>query len=248
MYSKYTDEAYNSAPCCGADLFARNTYTADNIGGVAGGDFWGGYMYYWDRGYQYIRKVNTFLEQMASGEMEFDEKPRLVAEAKFLRAFIYFELFKRYGGVPIVTVAYDLSAAEEVSFARNTVDEVVAFIEQDLDEAMADLPYDYQLLPEFRSNGYVVFNVVNPRQKLEVTFAYRLPAKGGGCPPFPELPPHRKGQKPAAAEGQEPLICLEDDSWRRGNDYRESIVRGNISGNVAQALCEEVHGYWTCFI
>lgn len=143
MYSKYTDEAYNSAPCCGADLFARNTFTPDNIGGVAGGDFWGGHMYYWDRGYQYIRKVNTFLERMDAGELDFTAKPRLVAEAKFLRAFIYFELFKRYGGVPIVTVAYDLSATEDVSFQRNTVDEVVAFIEQDLDEAMADLPERY---------------------------------------------------------------------------------------------------------
>ncbi len=28
MYSKYTDEAYNSAPCCGADIFKLNTYNA----------------------------------------------------------------------------------------------------------------------------------------------------------------------------------------------------------------------------
>ena len=66
MYSKYTDEAYNSAPCCGADLFKLNTYNADNIGGANSGDFWGGYMYYWNHGYSYLRKVNVFLEQMAA--------------------------------------------------------------------------------------------------------------------------------------------------------------------------------------
>ncbi len=143
MYSKYTDEAYNSAPCCGADLFARNTYTPDNITGVAEGDYWGGYMYYWDRGYQYIRKVNTFLEEMETTDLDFAAKPRLVAEAKFLRAFIYFELFKRHGGVPIVAQAYDLSDAETVEFERNTVDEVVAFIEKDLAEAMPELAERY---------------------------------------------------------------------------------------------------------
>ena len=66
MYSKYTDEAYNSAPCCGANIFKQNTYTPDNIGDAGGGDFWGGYMYYWNQGFTYIRKINIFLEQMAA--------------------------------------------------------------------------------------------------------------------------------------------------------------------------------------
>src|SRR5688572_13763000 len=42
MYSKYTDEAYNAAPCCGANIFKQNTYTPDNIGEAGSGDFWGG--------------------------------------------------------------------------------------------------------------------------------------------------------------------------------------------------------------
>src|SRR5690349_9450862 len=54
MYSKYSDEAYNSAPCCGADLFKLNTYSPSNIANAGRlNDFWGtnsGYMYYWDQG------------------------------------------------------------------------------------------------------------------------------------------------------------------------------------------------------
>ena len=104
MYSKYTDETYNSAPCCGANIFKQNTYTPDNIGDAGGGDFWGGYMYYWNQGYTYIRKINIFLEKMAETDaLEFADKKRLVAEAKFVRAFIYFNLIERFGGVPIVT-------------------------------------------------------------------------------------------------------------------------------------------------
>ena len=144
MYSKYTDEAYNSAPCCGADIFKLNTFNPDNIGGAGGGDFWGGYMYYWNQGYSYVRKVNLFLEKMALADaLDFSDKKRLVAEAKFIRAFIYFNLFERFGGVPIITQAYDLEDASSVKFKRNTVDECVAFIQKNLDEALPDLPVKY---------------------------------------------------------------------------------------------------------
>jgi len=144
MYSKYTDEAYNSAPCCGADIFKLNTFNPDNIAGANGGDFWGGYMYYWNQGYSYVRKVNLFLEKMALADaLDFTDKKRLVAEAKFIRAFIYFNLFERFGGVPIITQAYNLEDASSVKFKRNTVDECVAFIQKNLDEALPDLPVKY---------------------------------------------------------------------------------------------------------
>jgi starch-binding outer membrane protein, SusD/RagB family len=141
MYSKYTDEAYNSAPCCGANIFKQNTFTPDNIGDASGGDFWGGYMSYWNQGYSYLRKVNVFLEKMATPDaLSFSDKKILIAEAKFIRAFIYFNLIERYGGVPIVTEAYDRSDIESVTFKKNTFDECVAFIQKDIDGALPDLP------------------------------------------------------------------------------------------------------------
>ena len=148
MYSKYTDEAYNSAPCCGADLFKLNTYNPDNIINAGRlGDFWGsnsGYIYYWDQGYSYIRKINVFLDRMAaSGSLEFADKKRLIAEAKFIRAFTYFNLIERFGGVPIVTKSYGLSDAASTTFKRNTFDECVAFIQKDIDEALPDLATKY---------------------------------------------------------------------------------------------------------
>jgi len=140
MYSKYTDEAYNSAPCCGADIFKLNTFNPDNIGQAGGGDFWGGLMYYWNYGYSYLRKVNVFLEKMAAQDaLNFNDKKRLVAEAKFVRAFIYFNLIERFGGVPIVTDAYDRSDIGSVKFTRSSFDECVAFIQKNIDEALPDL-------------------------------------------------------------------------------------------------------------
>lgn len=121
-------------------------------------------------------------------------------------------------------------------------------VEEQVESAMEGLPYKYRLLSTVKAEHYVTFAVVNPRQKLEVTFAYGLPAENGGCLPFPELPPHRKSPKPAVAAGPEPLICLEDDSWRRGSGNRESVVRRRIVGDVAKALCEEAHDELACFI
>lgn len=144
MYSKYTDEAYNAAPCCGADIFKLNAFTPDNVGGAGGGDFWGGYMYDWNYAYQNLRKINVFFEQMAAPDaLQFDAKDRLVAEAKFLRAFLYFNLIERYGGVPIVTQPYKQGDFGSVTFVRNTFDECVAFIQKDLTEAIAVLPAKY---------------------------------------------------------------------------------------------------------
>ncbi len=145
MYSKYTDEAYNAAPCCGADLFKLNTYNPDNIGQAGNGDQWGSYIYYWNYGYSYLRKVNVFLQEMTDGDaIEFADKNRLIAEAKFIRAFIYFNLIERFGGVPIITQAYDRTDVSSVTFKRNTFDECVDFIQTNLDEAIPDLPEGYE--------------------------------------------------------------------------------------------------------
>lgn len=144
MYSKYADEAYNSAPCCGADVFKQNTFTPDNIGGAGGGDFWGGYMYYWNHAFSYIRKINVFLEKMSAADaLQFSARTKLIAEAKFIRAFVYFNLIERYGGVPIVTQSYTLEDVGTVNFTRSTFDECVTFIQKDIAEALPDLAANY---------------------------------------------------------------------------------------------------------
>jgi starch-binding outer membrane protein, SusD/RagB family len=143
LYSKLTDEAYNSVPGGqGPEIYKLNSVDPDNVGRGGNGD--NNFIYYWNRGYSYLRKVNVFFEKMALPETPvFATKARLIAEAKFLRAFIYFNLIERYGGVPIVKRSYELSDNGSVNFKRNTFDECVAFIQQDLTEAIAELPVSY---------------------------------------------------------------------------------------------------------
>ncbi|RLJ79545.1 RagB/SusD family nutrient uptake outer membrane protein [Pedobacter alluvionis] len=90
----------------------------------------------WTEQYQKIRKANLFLENIDQVPIPGDQAtyyatriPHYKAEARFLRAMFYFELLKRYGGVPIITKSYSVADAEELkTVARNSVDEVVSFI------------------------------------------------------------------------------------------------------------------------
>jgi hypothetical protein len=67
---------------------------------------------------------------------------RLIGEAKFLRAFMYFTLVKAYGGVPIIDHLPNPSSGEDkvMQLTRKTSAEVYAYIEKDLNDAIAALP------------------------------------------------------------------------------------------------------------
>lgn len=96
----------------------------------------------WQTNYQGITRANTVIDLVPNVEMDAALRDRLVAEAKFLRAFYYFELARVYGGVPIIDKV--LSGPDELQgVTRNTLEEVYALIEKDLTEAMAVLPSSY---------------------------------------------------------------------------------------------------------
>ncbi len=69
-------------------------------------------------------------------------REELLGEAKFLRAFMYFTLVKTYGGVPIIDHLPNPSSDSDriMQLTRKTKEEVYAFIEQDLNDAIAVLP------------------------------------------------------------------------------------------------------------
>jgi hypothetical protein len=69
----------------------------------------------------------------------FDPK-RVEGEMRFLRALSYFELTKRFGGVPLVDRVYDVN--EDINLPRKTFAEITAFILKDLDIAVTKLGTD----------------------------------------------------------------------------------------------------------
>ena len=85
-----------------------------------------------------IRVINYLLDK-ASTYAKPDEIAVYVAEAKFFRAYVYFELLQLYGGVPIVDKLYAIDSPELYG-PRNTRDETADFIIADLNNAIPALP------------------------------------------------------------------------------------------------------------
>lgn len=99
-----------------------------------------GILTYWP--YNYIRQINQFIEKLPQSETlpETFINTR-VSEARFLRAFAYFEMAKRYGGVPLVTQALSIDAPpEELFVARNSEKEIYDFIESEMNDIASLLP------------------------------------------------------------------------------------------------------------
>ncbi|MES2063512.1 MAG: RagB/SusD family nutrient uptake outer membrane protein [Bacteroidota bacterium] len=99
----------------------------------------GGLLDWW--GYTTIREINVFLQNLpASALPEADKKPKL-AEARFLRAFCYFAMVKRYGGVPLITEVQQASDPEATLFPKRATEQAVYdFIISELDAVNGDLP------------------------------------------------------------------------------------------------------------
>ncbi len=152
MQSKATDEAINTMTW-GVNIFVDGTLSPDNVGNAPVTDWSGGCnLYYWDYAYQYIRKINLFLEKMQTVTVPVSNKAQLIAESKFLRAYLYFILIERHGGVPIVTQSYNLGTT--VTFTSSSFDECVDFINKDLTEALATSDNDFPQKYESTSSNF----------------------------------------------------------------------------------------------
>lgn len=91
----------------------------------------------WDLMYQAIRNANLVILNVPNGkEITPEVGAKYIAEAKFLRAFMYFIMVRNWGGVPLRTEANMSEAAIE----RSSVDEVYQLIVNDLLQAEQDLP------------------------------------------------------------------------------------------------------------
>ncbi len=97
---------------------------------------------YYSGPYTAIRDMNLLLARAEA--YEGNDIGEYVAATKFHRAWQYFFLVQRFGGVPIVTEPLDVDS-EELFGARNSRYEVVAQILADLDDAIAGLPTEQDI-------------------------------------------------------------------------------------------------------
>lgn len=103
-------------------------------------DINGGFLEWWEYPYYIIRNLNQFIKRVPDSPIDNETKKLRVAEARFIRAFNYFSMVKRYGGVPLITKAASLDDPEEVLYPkRNSEKELYDFVISEMDAIAEDL-------------------------------------------------------------------------------------------------------------
>jgi starch-binding outer membrane protein, SusD/RagB family len=93
----------------------------------------------WGYRYTCIRKCNTVTENINRVPgLDSTLKRRIVAEARFIRAYSYFQLVSWYGNVPFYTNL--ISIDESKSIGRTDKNSILDFIQKELTEIRPNLP------------------------------------------------------------------------------------------------------------
>lgn len=160
VYNHIRDEAHrtNDTPwdvlSDDIDVSQRNAPFRVNLGNWnAASNYW----VFWDHYYRGIRSATTFLNNIDGNEQILQDRggteliEQYKAEARFLRAFFYFELIKQYGPVIIIDdmIDPDLPVDDpQMQMSRTPYDECVNYIIKELDEAASILPTHITSQPE----------------------------------------------------------------------------------------------------
>lgn len=126
--------------------------SSDDISTIGDGTWWG----CWD--YGKIRRVNYFLKNFPAYKTNFQNTvlaDAWMGEAHFIRAYCYFAMVKRYGGVPILREPQEyVGDIESLKVPRDTEKACYDFIAEDLDEAFRLLPDNEEILGKGRATKY----------------------------------------------------------------------------------------------
>lgn len=99
----------------------------------------------WSNAYITINKANIVLDRVPSIVMDTVQRNRVLGEAHFLRALMYFDLVRMFGDVPVML--HEVKTVKEAQVPQVPADSVYALIENDLTAA------DRMLLPKSELAG-----------------------------------------------------------------------------------------------
>ncbi|WP_276482424.1 RagB/SusD family nutrient uptake outer membrane protein [Paraflavitalea pollutisoli] len=117
-----TDDAVYRYPAGTVETFVNGRWTSWNMPDDV-----------WSRYYVGIRRANLFLSKVDIVPLKTaGQKDQWKAEARFCRALFYFELVRRWGGVPLLGNEV-LTLEGNVDFTRNTFDQCIQYIVSECD-------------------------------------------------------------------------------------------------------------------
>jgi hypothetical protein len=161
--------------------------------------------------YKTIRIAFTLIDRIDEvPDAPAGQKERIKAEAKAMIAFEYFQLMKRYGGVPLITKRLDPSA-DEIAIPRSPLIDVYNYVIKMADEAIANAGFPA------KSEG-LDFG------RLNKAFAYGVKAKAAllaASPLFNTATPYM------SLGGDNNLICFGNNDpsrWTTAAKYAEEAI------------------------
>ena len=165
-YGASADGNFKSADLSGAEALLPNNANSQNL---------------WGQAFTYINTASGIIENAENVGLD----KSMIAEARFFRAFDYFQLVQTFGGVPLDLGAGELAFNNKAirESARNTVPEVYTrAIFPDLKTAMNDLPDVARLTGTLTKNVARLFLA-----KAYLTYAWWL-ENPNGIATYPECP------------------------------------------------------------
>jgi len=109
--------------------YVEGNITPDNVGDMAD---WSGY-------YANIAKVNDYFENIKNSTIDTSQLKSMNGEMRFIRAWIYFDLIRLYGGVPLITHTFSIADTSALKVGRSTYDEVANFVVSESNLAIKEL-------------------------------------------------------------------------------------------------------------
>ncbi|MGB4539565.1 MAG: RagB/SusD family nutrient uptake outer membrane protein [Prolixibacteraceae bacterium] len=161
----------------------------------------------WGATYERIRRVNEFLVGLEKYSTVSQEENKIFeGQARFFRAFLYFQLAKRHGGVILYT-NMDLKKDKN----RSSAEETWNLIAEDLDYAASVLPVKWKN----EDNGRVTKGAALAFKSRAMLYAQRWDAA-------------KAAADEVIALGVYQLMPQYNDAWKGGN--AESILEYNYLG------------------
>jgi len=188
----------------------------------------------WD--YGLIREVNMFIEKCGTADkLDPADKARFLAEGRFIRANIYFELVKRMGGVPLILepMTYDFNGDPTyLRKPRSKEVEIYDFIIKELDEIKADLPKS-SVTKSRATQGLIL------AMKSRVCLYAASIAKYGATTPTVTLPNGEVGISAGLAAGYYQKALTAAEELINSGDYSLYRKKENLSENFSNLFIDK---------
>ncbi|MFY9152278.1 MAG: RagB/SusD family nutrient uptake outer membrane protein [Prolixibacteraceae bacterium] len=216
-----------------------------------GGDYWRhknqdyGYGEWGNWDYGLIREVNLFIQKCGTADkLDAAVKARFLAEGRFIRANIYFELVKRMGGVPLILepMTYDFSGDPTyLQKPRAKEVEVYDFIIKELEEIKADLPKGSGTKSR-ATQGLAL------AMKSRVSLYAASIAKYGATTPTVTLPGGEVGIPANLANGYYQKALAAAEELINSGDYALYKKKENLSENFSSLFIDKSNNSEAIFV